>query len=597
MKKLIDEKAANVLPDGTYKIQIDGSKESKVLQHEGTSAVIAEWAGEQSQKWDIRYQSPNWQGIGGYVIQPANTDRYLAWDRNKGSSVIVSTIPAADIQYTRFWRVEKTQNNTYIFKNNHAPNPNLTISAKTLQVLSGHNYEFTLSTDLNKPIPKGRALVITSDPQYPWTKNTDNNKPESDSEKERESERLIREQYQSINRYNNTKQQSSVIINGDITAFGHSWQRTKMLHTLLPILNRNYYFGLGNHDIENNQGDCADDACFGGSMLMLKSHIEKLGLPTSQYDIKKASTSWSEPWKGSFAYAIDFGLIYSLQLNNFPTMNAYGGSYSNYYQIHENLDWIEANLKYASKLGKTIIVNVHKPNDWKGGPNQRFIDLLEEYDVKAVFAGHYHKSLGTYSASKFFGKVPVFLSGSASQSTYLIVEYDFDTMNVYKVTNNNWEEKKLVKSIKLNNGNSNTYKIVTALNDSSVVDMSLQKNGDVHLWKYDGALNQKWKLINDETKKAYQFKNMYDESLVLAWNDYMGSRNVFATPNQGKDEHYWLLEDTGDGYHILKNKKYPYFVLDVDMADTDNGTNIKVNEQHDFSSPYIKAQKFKLIQV
>lgn len=49
MKKLIDEKAANVLPDGTYKIQIDGSKESKVLQHEGTSAVIAEWAGEQSQ--------------------------------------------------------------------------------------------------------------------------------------------------------------------------------------------------------------------------------------------------------------------------------------------------------------------------------------------------------------------------------------------------------------------------------------------------------------------------------------------------------------------------------------------------------------------
>nr|WP_240464256.1 RICIN domain-containing protein [Paenibacillus apiarius] len=77
----------------------------------------------------------------------------------------------------------------------------------------------------------------------------------------------------------------------------------------------------------------------------------------------------------------------------------------------------------------------------------------------------------------------------------------------------------------------------------------------------------------------------------------MGSRNVFATPNQGKDEHYWLLEDTGDGYYILKNKKYPYFVLDVDKADTDNGTNIKVNEQHDFSSPYIKAQKFKLIQV
>ncbi|MEV2679071.1 hypothetical protein ABND25_18230 [Paenibacillus larvae] len=74
--------------------------------------------------------------------------------------------------------------------------------------------------------------------------------------------------------------------------------------------------------------------------------------------------------------------------------------------------------------------------------------------------------------------------------------------------------------------------IVTALNDTSVVDMSLQQYGNVHLWKYHGGSNQKWRAIYDKTKEAYQFRNLYDENLVLAWNAISNSRQRLLCINK-----------------------------------------------------------------
>ncbi|AQZ47425.1 1-phosphatidylinositol phosphodiesterase precursor [Paenibacillus larvae subsp. larvae] len=136
------------------------------------------------------------------------------------------------------------------------------------------------------------------------------------------------------------------------------------------------------------------------------------------------------------------------------------------------------------------------------------------------------------------------------------------------------------------------YQIATALNDKSVVDMSLQTYGNVHLWEYHGGLNQKWRVIYDATKDAYQIKSVYDKDRVLAWNDYQGSRQVFATPNQHKEEHYWVLEATRDGYYIIKNKKDPTLVLDVADFKTENGSKIIVYKQNNG-----KNQKFKLRKV
>ncbi|MDT2236561.1 RICIN domain-containing protein [Paenibacillus larvae] len=103
------------------------------------------------------------------------------------------------------------------------------------------------------------------------------------------------------------------------------------------------------------------------------------------------------------------------------------------------------------------------------------------------------------------------------------------------------------------------YQIVTALNDTSVFDL----NGPNHvtLWENNRGDHQKWKFVYNRDKNAYQIKSVSDKNLVLAWNAIPNSKQVFATPNQYKEEHYWILEECKDGYYIIKNKKIRLYSL------------------------------------
>lgn len=51
--------------------------------------------------------------------------------------------------------------------------------------------------------------------------------------------------------------------------------------------------------------------------------------------------------------------------------------------------------------------------------------LLNDYDVKAILTDHCHKISYYYEPLDY---IPIFLSGSASQSTYLIAEYENKTL-------------------------------------------------------------------------------------------------------------------------------------------------------------------------
>ncbi|WP_176520495.1 insecticidal delta-endotoxin Cry8Ea1 family protein [Bacillus cereus] len=141
------------------------------------------------------------------------------------------------------------------------------------------------------------------------------------------------------------------------------------------------------------------------------------------------------------------------------------------------------------------------------------------------------------------------------------------------------------------------YEIVTAINKKSVVDWSQDKNSNVHLWEQRDRDNQKWYFDYDSSKQAFQIKSKADKNKVLAWNDFGGSKNVFATPNLKKDEHFWTFDYLGEGNYLIRNKKDQNLVLDVDGHQTANGTNIKVNAQHALDNPSIEAQKFKLNHV
>ena len=295
--------------------------------------------------------------------------------------------------------------------------------------------------------------VFTSDPQYPWTDKSDSGEDESQGIKEERSAKLISQQYRSIAEFR--KEQGGaeavpVMINGDMTAFGHSGERAYVKKILQKELGGLYDYGLGNHDYENNVDDCFLNGCAAGS---LSEYIARYWVRGANIDLfSRAGNEFTRVFYGSLAYAKDWGRVHVIQLNNEPTytVNIQSGVFVDRvdYEITRSLDWLEKDLKLARQAGKIIIINLHKPQGWEGNKDdfERFKGMIEKYEVTAIFAGHYHAHIGQFrSGREKFGSVPVFLSGSASQQTYLIANLSADhkQMEVYAVHGNDWRNKKL----------------------------------------------------------------------------------------------------------------------------------------------------------
>ncbi|MDO6632218.1 RICIN domain-containing protein [Bacillus thuringiensis] len=434
-----------------------------------------------------------------------------------------------------------------------------------------------LSTkNTNKKNEGPTSFVVASDPQYPWTDKMDNN--EEDPNKEERSEQLITEQFKSINGYTSSNPiRTPVIINGDMTAFGHSWQWVKM-DELLGILNKPYYYGLGNHDIENNFNDTNDNEAVACSLDFLRTHVKK-DVPYIRFDYQYDKGTWGSTYSGSFAYSFNLGPIHSIQLNNEPTMEfEFDNMVTNTYKVTNALNWLENDLKLAHESGQISIINLHKPNDWKNAtPSQkeRFKTLLKKYNVKAVFAGHYHTRKGYSSAYRdYFGDVPVFLSGSVTQKSYLIAEYNGFNLSVYLVENNDWKNKKLEKRIEINPPLNGTYVIETDLNHKKVVYLDFE-SGHTKLQTDKNNQSQKWNFLYDKSKGAYQIKSELNSNLVLSSQG--AEKPAIGVDNNRKDEQYWELEIQKDNNYIIKNKKDTNLVLDVVSGATQDETIIQVH--------------------
>ncbi|TVT84840.1 metallophosphoesterase [Pseudomonas sp. H3(2019)] len=297
-----------------------------------------------------------------------------------------------------------------------------------------------------------RHMVFVSDSQYPWSDLTDDNLP--DPNKEARSKELIELQYSDISSFrklNGGASRIPVMINGDITAFGHGGERSYMKSVFENKLEGLYDYGLGNHDYANNVDDCFLNNCAAGSVNDFK---DRYWGKVESMDLAARSSGGGTVYYGSLAYSKSVGDVHLVQLNNEPT---YTVSFTSgnplapkAFEITPALDWLEKDLKKAREQGKIIILNMHKVYRWDGNDEQisRFNQMIEKYKVTAVFGGHDHWGAGehfTWNKSKFFGDVPVFLSGSASQQTYLIASFSADrqSLTVSVVRNSNWPSRKV----------------------------------------------------------------------------------------------------------------------------------------------------------
>jgi cytolysin (calcineurin-like family phosphatase) len=161
--------------------------------------------------------------------------------------------------------------------------------------------------------------------------------------------------------------------------------------------------------------------------------------------------------EGSLAYSWDIGNVHFVQMHNYPI---YAREWSNFIgsktkryivKIKSSLNWLKNDLAVARNAGKVIILNYHDSDEhWLDAYKEDsktgealcndFTKILTDYQVSAVFVGHYHESIGKNSVSSRFlqyGKVPVFYCGSASQSKYLLVHFKGNQMTVEKVSSLN----------------------------------------------------------------------------------------------------------------------------------------------------------------
>lgn len=295
-----------------------------------------------------------------------------------------------------------------------------------------------------------RHMVFASDTQYPWTDKTDIRAPESDADFAVRSKWLVETQLASIADFrNNQGAQSQVplMINGDITAFGHGWQRSYMKSALEKHFKGDYLYGLGNHDYENNVDDCFSNNCAAGSIVEFnKHHAGKV----DSFDLKVTGWFLDTLYSGSLAYSKNIGEVHMVQLNNEPTYTTKISHELNptTFDITSALDWLETDLRLARAQGYAIIINMHKPFEMKGDAEQqkRFREMISKYQVTAIFAGHLHKNGGD---SYWLGNVPMYLSGSTSQQTYLITSFTEDRkqLQIYLVKDNQWQSRTLIDTI------------------------------------------------------------------------------------------------------------------------------------------------------
>ena len=156
---------------------------------------------------------------------------------------------------------------------------------------------------------------------------------------------------------------------------------------------------------------------------------------------------------GSLGWVKTFGNLVVVQLNNYASYTTTASGFSASRGLEEvvnvtaSLGWLEQQLHRARMQGKAVVVMKHAPTI-----EPLFDDIIDKYNVSAVFVGHHHESLGATREPVGRSRTPSFYSGGASQRSYLVLENvdNADTeLRVHAVRGNNPEAKTYAGSIPL----------------------------------------------------------------------------------------------------------------------------------------------------
>ncbi|RUV19901.1 hypothetical protein EOB77_10750 [Mesorhizobium sp. M7A.F.Ca.MR.228.00.0.0] len=330
------------------------------------------------------------------------------------------------------------------------------------------------------------TIAVPSDPQYPWYDNTktpdgvyrgfppDQKTGASDWGEVYPyiSQLQIAGQFSFIKDLSATfakqlRPLSGVIINGDLTSYGHPDEKLMMTGRhdasdlfsmsvpaggpLLGLLPAPIYPALGNHDYQNNLPNLDPEK--GGTGLnrgpttmvdYIRSWAKDNKSLLCDFDGKPEYSSWNSAYSGSavsftgsLSYSFNVGRVHFVILHNNPAYSASWDPKSSLidslnptYNITQSFEWLERDLQRHYSLGDALIVFTHKYGEEElyGDELIKFNNIMLKYNVSAVLCGHIHwdhglkRSIAAKSAGEY--DVPVYRCGAPSQMTFVVLELD-----------------------------------------------------------------------------------------------------------------------------------------------------------------------------
>ena len=285
-------------------------------------------------------------------------------------------------------------------------------------------------------------MLMSSDPQYPWSCVNGSSDCDDENKATIDNEGQVAAMNALLRDLGRDRLAGS-IINGDLTAFGHDWQFEKYRQFYEQDLKINNYPGLGNHDISNNVDDCARNNCANRMALYLIDQVRSLN--PKRFDLSESDTFYKFPsrrkeYRNSLGYSWEIGNVHFVQLNNYPKYERKWDGWNlasarrDHFDLKSAMTWLKTDLDDAHRRGKSIILNYHIPTNFYDSDFQK---MLRDYDVSAIFAGHYHSTNGLYQTlSNFHGSgkdLPVLLSGAAVYNNFMLVRFHGNTLEVQRV--------------------------------------------------------------------------------------------------------------------------------------------------------------------
>lgn len=308
-----------------------------------------------------------------------------------------------------------------------------------------HSFRNAYVADTNNDF----SIVVMSDPQFSWSWKSEGKQPNdpsklapNDGDVVAASMTYNNRMVESINKLRQTSKIEFLVMNGDLTDFGRaadisryqSFYNQHFKHARDNAVQLPVYIGLGNHDYENNYGECTNNVtlqwnrCSNDMINLIRGSVFKKYTGDAMY--KDNLESFDE---SSLSYSWNKGKFHFIQIHDYPdTRNS---------NVESPLAWLDNDLSLAQQRGQVVIINMHEynpgENDSKDLELRKLDSLLGKYkNIVAIYSGHLHQSFGRHGAVGP-NDIPHYRSGSAINQTYLRVDFTANsiTTRVYDARN------------------------------------------------------------------------------------------------------------------------------------------------------------------